>query len=78
MLGRINRKFGVTLFAVTLLIAVVVVVLLTVLTLAWGFDLGTSSTWQVVSYHVMLALLFSLTLAMASYRPLRTGNGSRE
>ena len=73
MLDRFNRNSGMPLFAVTLLIAVAVMVLLTVLTLAWSFDLRTSSTWQVVTHHVMLALLFSLTLAMASYRPLRYG-----
>ena len=77
MLDRFNRKSGMPPFAVTLLIAVAVMALLTVLKLAWNFDLGTSSTWQVVTHHVMLALLFSLTLAMASYRPPVTGNGSR-
>ena len=73
MLDGFGWKFGWKLFAVALLIAVVVVVLLTLLTFAWGFDLETSSTWQVVAYHVMLALVLSLTLAMASYRPFCFG-----
>lgn len=73
MLDGFGWKFGWKLFAVVLPIAIVVVVLQTLLKFAWGFDLGTSSTWQVVAYHLMLALVFSLTLAMASYRPLGFG-----
>ena len=74
MLDLFNWNFRpTTLFAVALLIAVAVVVLLTLLTFAWGFELETSSTWQVVAYNLMLTLLFSLTLVMGSYRPVCFG-----
>ena len=73
MLDGSSWKFAWKLFAVALLVAVVVVVFLTLLTFTWGFDLETSSTWQVVAYHVMLALVFSLTLAMGFYRPFCFG-----
>ena len=74
MLDLFNWKFrSATLFVVAFFIAAAVVVLLTLLTFAWGFDLGTSPTWQVVAYHVMLTLLFSLTLVMASCRPFSYG-----
>ena len=61
------------LFAMGLLITAAVVALLALLTLAWSFDLETSPTWQVAAYHLLLTLLFSSTLVIASHRPYHYG-----
>ena len=77
MLDRIPWPRGLSAFIVAIMIAAAVVVLLSMLTFAWGFDLETSSSWQVGVHYVMLALLLSLTLVMACYRPLCCGERFR-
>ena len=77
MLDRIPWHRGLSVFIAAIMISAAVVVLLSMLTFAWDFDLETSSSWQVGVYNVMLALLLSLTLVMASYRPLCYGERFR-
>ena len=77
MLDRIPCHRGLSAFIVAIMITATGVALLIMLTFVWGFDLETSSSWQVGACHVMLALLLSLTLVMASYRPLCYGERFR-
>ena len=77
MLDRFNWHRGLSAFIVAIMITAAVVVLLSMLTFAWGFDLETAPSWQVCVHYVMLALLLSLTLVMASYRPLCYGERFR-
>ncbi len=67
MLDRFRWQHGWSVFAVTIPIASVVI-LISLLTFAWGFDVETSPAWQLGVHYLMLALLLSMTFVMASYR----------
>ena len=67
MLDRFRWQHGWSVFAVAIPIASVVI-LISLLTFAWGFDVETSPAWQLGVHYLMLALLLSMTFVMASYR----------
>ena len=53
------------------------IILLSLLTFAWEFDLPTSTVWQVGIFHLALALLLSISLVVASRRPFSFSRGFR-
>ena len=59
------------------LLLLLIAVLASLLTFLWRLDLATSPAWQVGIYHVMLALLLSVTFVIASFPPLFLGQGLR-
>ena len=67
MLDRFRWQHGWSVFAVAIPIASVVI-LISLLTFAWGFDVETSPARQLGVHYLMLALLLAMTFVMASYR----------
>ena len=68
MLSRLGWGNNWFTFGLVIFIGTVIMVLATLLTFVWKFDVHTSPVWQVVVYHLMLALLLSLTFLVASRR----------
>ena len=68
MLDRFRWQHGWYVFAVAIPIASVVILLVSLLTFAWGFDVETSPAWQLGVHYLMLVFLLAMTFVMASYR----------
>ena len=77
ILDWLDGKLDWSIFAVVIPIGGVGIILLSLLTFAWEFDLPTSPVWQVGIFHLALALLLSITLVVASRRPFSFSRGFR-
>ena len=77
VLDWLDGKLDWSIFAVVIPISGVGIILLSLLTFAWEFNLTTSPVWQVGIFHLALALLLSITLVVASRRPFSFSRGFR-
>ena len=77
ILDWLDGKLDWSIFAVVIPIGGVGIILLSLLTFAWEFDLPTSPVWQVGLFHLALALLLSITFVVASRRPFSFSGGFR-
>ena len=77
ILDWLDHKLDWSIFAVVIPIGSVGIILLSLLTFAWEFDLPTSPVWQVGLFHLALALLLSITFVVASRRPFSFSRGFR-
>ena len=77
ILDWLDGRLDWSIFAVVIPISGVGIILLSLLTFAWEFDLPTSPAWQVGIFHLALALLLSITFAVASRRPFSFSGGFR-
>ena len=75
MLDRFRWQHGWSVFSVAIPIASVVI-LISLLSFAWGFEVETSPAWQLGVHYLMLALLLAMTFVMASYQISGFGPGA--
>ena len=77
ILDWLDGKLDWSILAVVIPISGVGIILLSLLTFAWEFNLPTSPVWQVGIFHLALALLLSITFVVASRRPFSFTGGFR-
>ena len=77
ILDWLDGKLDWSIFAVVIPIGGVGIILLSLLTFAWEFDLPTSPVRQVGIFHLALTLLLSITFVVASRRPFSFSRGFR-
>ena len=73
MLDRLDLRNDWSAFGLWVFIGTVVMVLATLLTFVWEFDVRTSPAWQVGVYYLMLVLFLSRSFVVASWRPFPFG-----
>ena len=72
-----DGKLHWSIFGVVIPIGGTGIALVSLLALAWQFDLSTSPAWQVGIFHLALFLLLSVTFVLASRRPFSFSVGFR-
>ena len=77
ILDWLDGKLDWSIFTVVIPISGVGIILLSLLTFAWEFNLPTSPVWQVGIFHLALILLLSITFVVASRRPFSFSGGFR-
>ena len=77
ILDRLDGTLDWSTFAVVIPISGVSIILMSVLTFAWEFNLPTSPVWQVGIFHLALVLLLSITFIVASRQPFSFSGGFR-
>ena len=73
----VDGKLDWSIFPVAISIGAAAVFLVSLLDFVFEFDLAASPVWQVGVFHLALALLFSMTLVVASRRPVDSSVGFR-